>query len=68
MLAERFHGMLPWEARERTLNAPVDEVMPLLELLYNEAEVASATAGFGPDDYFMDEYDPDCPVCGPSPS
>jgi hypothetical protein len=56
-----FH-MLPWEARERTRNAPGEEAA--LELLYNESEVAGATAGFGPDDYYLDEYDAECRVCG----
>lgn len=59
--------MLPWEARARTLDAPVDEVMPLLELLYNEADVASATAGFGADDFYQDEWDESCRICGGAP-
>lgn len=67
MLAERFHGMLPWEAKARTLDAPVDEVGPLLELLYSEADVASATSGFGPDDHYVDEWDATCRVCVGAP-
>ena len=55
--------MLPWEAKARTLEAPVDDVLPLLGLLYHESDVANATAGYGPDDYYVDEYDSSCPVC-----
>ena len=66
-LAERFSGMLPWEAKARTLEAPVDEVMPFMEMLRHEAEVASATAGFGPNDIYVDEWDPTCRICGGVP-
>lgn len=55
--------MLPWEAKARTRNAPVEDVLPLLNLLYHEGDVAAATAGFGPDDFYGDEFDPDCRVC-----
>ena len=55
--------MLPWEAKQRTLEAPIDEVLPLLALLGHEADVGNATAGYGPDDFFMDEYDEDCRIC-----
>lgn len=55
--------MLPWEAKERTLNAPADDVLPLLELLGHESEVAHDTSELGPDDFYEDEYDPTCSLC-----
>jgi hypothetical protein len=63
VLAERFRGMLPWEARARTLGASVDDVEPILELLGHEADVSHNTVDVGPDDFFEDEYDPTCAVC-----
>ena len=55
--------MLPWEAKARTLEAPVEDVLPLLELLEHEAQVAADTIDVGPDDFYEDEYDATCPVC-----
>lgn len=60
--------MLPWEAKARTLEAGVEDVEPLLELLMHEAQVASDTAEVGPDDFFEDEYDASCRVCNPGGS
>jgi hypothetical protein len=64
-LAERFQGMLPWEAKARTLEAGAEDVLPLLELLGHEAQVAADTASVGPDDFYEDEYDATCGVCNP---
>jgi hypothetical protein len=58
--------MLPWEAKARTLDAPVDDVLPILELLSHEADVSYATAGFNADDFYQDEWDEACRICNPS--
>lgn len=58
--------MLPWEVQRRTLDAPIDDVLPMLELLAHEADVATATAGLTAEDYWSEEADDDCPICNPS--
>ena len=65
-LADRFRGLLPWEAKARALEAPVDDVLPFFELLGHESEVMADTVDVGPDDFYEDEWDADCPVCNPT--
>jgi hypothetical protein len=60
--------VLPWEAKARALEAPVDQVLPFLELLAHEGEVMADTIDVGPDDFYDDEYDPTCRACDPSRS